>query len=222
MTTTPPTADNANRLFAGDCDFILAASDIVHFPPTKLPEIAFWGRSNVGKSSLINALTGRNHLARSSKTPGRTQEIIFFNLGDKIMLADLPGYGHAEAPRSERERWNDLIRHYVQARPPLRLICLLIDGRHGLLAKDLETLRILDRGGVSYQVILTKIDQVHALERDKKRAQVAAALAKHPAAREDVMAVSAEKRIGLEEIRVLLTDLADKPKPTIRKPKTLQ
>jgi GTP-binding protein len=186
-----------------------------------LPEIAFWGRSNVGKSSLINGLTGRAKLARSSKTPGRTQEIIFFDLGGRLMLADLPGYGHAKAPDSERDRWNDLIRNYLQARPPLRLVCLLIDARHGLMTNDLATLQILDRCGVSYQLILTKIDQIPAHERDKRREQVAAALVRHPAARADVLIVSAEKKIGLDVLQHNLALLAEKPKASLlKRPKT--
>ena len=191
----------ATKLFAGPCDFLRATSAPDQFPPTKIPEIAFWGRSNVGKSSLINGLTGRKHLARASKTPGRTQEIIFFDLGGRLMLVDMPGYGHAKAPREEMDRWNDLIRDYLQKRPPLRLVCLLIDGRHGALANDLATMKVLDRSGVSYQIVLTKIDQVHVMERATRIRQTEALLAKHPAARAGVLACSAEKNMGISELR---------------------
>jgi GTP-binding protein len=219
--TPPPalTLDDARKLFAAQCDFVRAISSVDQCPSTKLPEVAFWGRSNVGKSSLINGLTGRAKLARSSKTPGRTQEIIFFDLGGRLMLVDLPGYGHAKAPDTERDRWNDLIRNFLQSRPPLRLVCLLIDGRHGLMTNDLATLQLLDRCGVSYQLILTKIDQVPAHERDKRREQVAAALVRHPAARAEVLMVSAEKKIGIDVLQLNLTLLADKPRVSLIKTK---
>lgn len=203
----------ANRLFAGPCDFLRATAAPEQFPPTKTPEVAFWGRSNVGKSSLINGLTGRKGLARASKTPGRTQEIIFFDLGHRLMLVDLPGYGHAQAPRDEQARWNELIRHYLQKRPPLRLVCLLIDGRHGLLSNDLTMMGLLDRSGVSYQIILTKIDQVKEVDRQTRSRQIEASLAKYTAVRPHVMMCSGEKRLGLEEVRTFLLDFADKVNP---------
>jgi GTP-binding protein len=201
---------NGDKIFAGTCEFVLAASAPEHFPSGKLPEIAFWGRSNTGKSSLINALTGRKALARTSKTPGRTQQIIFFNLGGRLMLADLPGYGHAKAPRAEQERWSELIHHYLQTRSQLCCVCLLIDSRHGFLANDLEMMRVLDRAAASYQIILTKIDLVRPSEHDAKMRQIAAMLERHPAARPGVLAVSAEKRTGLEELRLMLTGFASK------------
>jgi GTP-binding protein len=199
-----------DKLFAGACDFVLAASEPGHFPPGKLPEVAFWGRSNVGKSSLVNGLTGRKALARASKTPGRTQQIIFFDLGGRLMLADMPGYGHAKAPREEQTRWTELIHHYLQSRPQLKCVCLLVDARHGLLANDIEMMNQLDRAAVSYQIVLTKIDLIHEREREGKIRQIASMLERHPAARPGILAVSSEKRIGMDELRSLLTGFAVK------------
>jgi len=210
------TPAEATKLFAGDCDFLRATALPEQFPPSKLPEVAFWGRSNVGKSSFINALTGRKSLARASKTPGRTQEIIFFDLGHRLMLVDLPGYGHAKAPRAEQDRWNDLIRRYLAARPPLRLVCLLIDGRHGALANDLAMMQVLDRAGISYQAILTKIDQVHATEWQLQADAVAEVIKEHPAARHDVFATSSEKKLGIEEMRVFLAGFAENISPKLK------
>jgi GTP-binding protein len=207
MTAVAPVAD---KLFTGACDFISAASMPDHFPPGKLPEIAFWGRSNAGKSSLINALTDRKTLARTSKTPGRTQQIIFFNLADRLMLADLPGYGHAKAPREERDRWNELIHHYLQSRPQLNLVCRMLDARHGLMTNDLEMMQRLDRAAATYQIVLTKIDLVKAPDRVVRERQTKAILERHPAARSEVMGVSSEKRAGIDELRHLLTGFAGK------------
>lgn len=203
--------ENARILFAQNCDFVLAATDPSHFPVSKLPEIAFIGRSNVGKSSLINGVTGRNGLARASNTPGRTQQIVFFNLANRLMLVDLPGYGHADAPHAEKDHWNALVHHYIQQRPPLRLVCLLIDSRHGLKANDLAMMQFLDRAAISYQIILTKADQIKILERETKIRQVAAMLHKHPAARSDVLMTSSEKADGIPEFRALLAFFAEKP-----------
>ena len=198
----------ANKLFIGSGEFLRACSAPDQFPPGKLPEIAFIGRSNVGKSSLINGLTARKTLARSSKTPGRTQQIIFFDIKKTLTLADLPGYGHAKAPRAEQAQWNELIHHYLRARPQLFCVCLLIDGRHGALANDLSMMQFLDRAGIAYQVVLTKIDQVKKLELAPRQQQIEAKLAQHPAARAEALMVSAEKNIGIEELRLLITTLA--------------
>jgi len=197
-----------NKLFIGSGEFLRACAAPDQFPPDKLPEIAFIGRSNVGKSSLINALTARRALARSSKTPGRTQQIIFFDIKKTLTLADLPGYGHAKAPRAEQDNWNALIHHYLRSRPQLFCVCLLIDGRHGALANDLSMMSFLDRAGISYQVVLTKIDQVKKPEQPARFAQVEALLAQHPAARSKALAVSSEKNLGIEELRTLITTLA--------------
>lgn len=206
MSTT--NLETGRILFAQQCDFVLAASDPSHFPESKLPEVALIGRSNVGKSSLINALTGRKALARASNTPGRTQQIIFFNLGQRLMLVDLPGYGHADAPHAEKDHWNALVHHYIQQRPPLRLVCLLIDSRHGLKANDLSMMQFLDRAAISYQIVLTKADQIKPIEREAKTEQIKAKLTKHQAARGDVLMTSSEKQMGIAELRAVLANFA--------------
>ena len=202
----------ARLLFAQTCDFILAAGMPEQFPesqgPKSLPEVALIGRSNVGKSSLINALTNRKKLARTSNTPGRTQQIVFFDLAHRLMLVDLPGYGHANAPPQTQKQWNNLVYHYIQKRPNLRLICLLIDGRHGILARDLEMMDFLDSVAISYQVVLTKADQVRGSDFSERQMQVEASLATHPAARPHTIATSAEKGDGIPELRQLLADFS--------------
>jgi GTP-binding protein len=205
----PQTLEEARILFAQPCDFVLAATDPSHFPQTQLPEIAFIGRSNVGKSSLINALSGRKALARASNTPGRTQQIVFFNLANRLMLVDLPGYGHADAPRVEKDHWNALVHHYIGQRAALRLVCLLIDSRVGTKANDTEMMNFLDRAAISYQVFLTKGDQIKALEKEAKIRQISAMFAKHPAAREHVVLTSSEKAEGIAEARALLAFFAN-------------
>ncbi len=201
----------ARRLFAGSCDFVLAAAQPENFDaiPVALPEVAFWGRSNVGKSSLLNALVGRKGLARASNTPGRTQQIVFFNLGNRLLFADLPGYGHAKAPKDEVYRWNRFIRHYLKTRSRLCCVLLLIDGRHGPLAKDLETMAFLDEMAVSYQVVLTKADQAKEVDPATRQAEVEALLKKHPAARPKVFMTSAEKGVGIEAVQTFLFSFVD-------------
>jgi GTP-binding protein len=205
-----PTAEQARILFAQPCDFVLAAADSAQFPETKLQEIAFIGRSNVGKSSLINALTNRKGLARASNTPGRTQQAVFFNLAQRLMLVDLPGYGHAEAPREEKDRWNELVNQYLRQRRALKCVCLLIDGRHGAKANDLDMMTFLDRAAVSYQAVLTKMDQVRVLDREKRIHQVKEVLAKHVAARNDILTTSAEDKMGIDTLQVFLAGYAAK------------
>lgn len=190
------------------CEFLIAAASPAQFPPHKIPEVAFAGRSNAGKSSLINAIAGRKNLARASNRPGRTQEIIFFSCGKDLMLADLPGYGFAKAPRTAQEHWNNLVHDYLQSRANLRCVYLLLDSRHGALANDLAMMQFLDRAGVSYQIVLTKADQLRTAEREPRVRQVAAMLAKHPAARTDVFMTSAEKGLGIEDLRKSLLGLA--------------
>ncbi len=197
----------ARRFFAGPCVFVLAAAEPDHLEslPLEAPEIAFWGRSNVGKSSLINGITKRKGLARASNTPGRTRQIVFFNMNEKLLFADLPGYGHAKASKSEIKSWNAFIRHYLKTRCNLRCVLLLIDGRHGLKAIDKEKMAFLDEMAVNYQVILTKVDQ-NKDRLEKVTQDVQKALKKHPAARPDVLVSSAQKDVGMEQIRSFLYD----------------
>jgi GTP-binding protein len=204
-------AETARKLFAQKCDFLLAAAEAKQFPVSALPEVAFIGRSNVGKSSLINALTGRKNLARASNTPGRTQQIVFFDLGQRLMLADLPGYGHTKAPPEEKERWNKLVRHYLQTRTRLCCTCLLIDGRHGALANDLEMMTFLDRGAISYQIVLTKIDKVSGTDLAQRTQQLQAAAARHGAARPQIISTSAEQSGGADMLRQFLAGFSAPP-----------
>lgn len=202
------TDEDLRRFFARECAFVLAAGEPEHFEsvPGALPEIAFWGRSNVGKSSLINAVTGRKALARASVTPGRTQQIVFFNMADTFMLADMPGYGFAQAPKADIRKWNRLIQYYLETRSRLRCVLLLIDGRHGVLKADEESMTALDKLAVNYQVVLTKADQAKG-GAEATRQAVAAAIKKHPAARPDVIVTSAEKKAGIEDVRRFLLSL---------------
>src|ERR1700758_590637 len=171
------------KLFAGDWRFAFASPSTETLPPMAGLEVAFAGRSNVGKSSLINALTGRNNLARTSHTPGRTQELIFFNGPDAsgLRLADMPGYGYAAAPKAKVASWTALIHKFLLGRASLARVYVLIDARHGLKDVDLEVFKTLDKAAVSYQVVLTKADQVKAAELEACRAKTAEALAKRPA-----------------------------------------
>lgn len=195
-------------LFAQRCDYILSALKTEQLPAPGLPEVAFAGRSNVGKSSLVNALTGRKTLARTSNTPGRTRQLNFFDLGGRLMLVDLPGYGYAKAPRKEAQAWTRLTRDYLKGRANLRRVCLLIDGRHGLKEPDREIMKELDEAAVSYQVVLTKCDKVKAGELEQRLAALAAELAKHVAAHPEIQATSALKGMGIDALRAGLAELA--------------
>ena len=192
--------ETGRRLFAGAWDFAWAASSIATLPPMGEPEIAFAGRSNVGKSSLINALTGRNSLARTSHTPGRTQELIFFR-GPGATLVDMPGYGYAAAAKTKVKAWTALIHAFLRGRQNLARVYLLVDARHGLKDTDDAVLATLDEAAVSYQVVLTKVDQVKPADLDARIAAVAAALARHPAAFPDVLVTSARTGTGIAELR---------------------
>lgn len=199
-------------LFAQDCQFITGAADLNGVPPADLPEVAFAGRSNVGKSSLINALTGRNTLARTSNTPGRTRQLNFFDLDHRLMLADLPGYGYARAPKHEIARWTELMTAYFKGRASLRRMCLLVDARHGLKASDLDMMEHLDEAAVSYRIVLTKIDKVPDAKRTSILENTAAALTKRPAALSDCSLTSVRDGIGITELRSELAALAA-PRP---------
>lgn len=203
--------ERGRKLFAGEWHFFWAAPSIAALPPMEGLEIAFAGRSNVGKSSLINALTGRNNLARTSHTPGRTQELIFFKGPTKagLHLVDMPGYGYAEAPKSKVASWTTLIHKFLQGRSNLARVYVLIDARHGLKEVDLEVLKTLDRAAVSYQVVLTKTDQVKASELDARVEETEAALAKHPAAFPHVLATSSRSGAGMAELRTAVARLLE-------------
>lgn len=195
-------------LFAQACEFVTAAVDLGGLPESERPEIAFAGRSNVGKSSLVNALTGRTTLARTSSTPGRTQQLIFFDLGGRLTLTDLPGYGYARASKTDIKRWTALTRDYLRGRPQLRRVCLLIDARHGTKEADRELMGMLDSAAVVFQLVLTKSDKVPAAELEGRIASVAAEIARHPAGHPEVIATSAANGRGIEALRASLAALA--------------
>jgi GTP-binding protein len=200
---------SARKLFAGACEFVWGTGDIGSLPPQSLPEIAFVGRSNAGKSSLINALTNRKTLARVSHTPGRTREINFFRLGERLMLADLPGYGYAKASKTMTAEWQKLIFAYLRGRASLRRVSLLIDARRGVLDLDRDVMKLLDEAAVSFGVVLTKIDK---LAPDEIADAVAAAdteARKHTAAFPEICATSAFRGMGLDPLKVQLAALAD-------------
>lgn len=196
-------------LFAGPCDFVMGAARANQLPDSDLPEVAFAGRSNVGKSSLVNALTGRKTLARVSNTPGRTQQVNFFLLSQKLMLVDLPGYGYAAAPKAHVDAWTGLIEDYLRGRRQLKRVCLLIDGRHGIKEADRRAMEVLDQSAVIYQVILTKADKVGPTAMKGIIEATKTEMAKHTAAHPDLLVTSAEKKQGLEAVRAELAALAE-------------
>jgi GTP-binding protein len=201
--------EQGRKLFAGDWRFFWASPSIETLPEMAGTEVAFAGRSNVGKSSLINALTGRNSLARTSHTPGRTQELIFFEGPDKtgLRLVDMPGYGYAAAPKSKVASWTELIHKFLLGRASLARVYVLIDARHGFKDADLEVLKTLDKSAVSYQVVLTKADQVKPAELKAQIEATMAALSKHPAAFPEVLATSARSGAGMAELRAAMVRL---------------
>jgi len=204
-------AAEANRLFSGRVEFLLSAPELKFLPEPDVPEIAFCGRSNVGKSSLLNALTGRRALARASVTPGRTQELNFFEVGDptQFRLVDMPGYGFAKAPVKVVERWKQLVRTYLRGRAELKRTLVLIDARHGIKPVDAEMLKMLDEAAVGYRLVLTKADKIKASELAATLAATEAEARKHAAAYPVVHATSAEKGLGMAELRAaVLADVA--------------
>ena len=214
MTVTEPMSAEAieegRRLFTRAWTFSRGSPDLDHLPPDDRPEIAFAGRSNVGKSTLINALVGQLRLARASNTPGRTQELNFFTEPeDSVYLVDMPGYGFAQAPKDKVAAWNSTLRGYLSGRRTLLRVILLVDARHGLKPADEEMMTLLDTAAVSYQVILTKADKISQTDLAKTMARTTQALAKHPAAYPSVIATSAETGMGFEELRAVIAKLLD-------------
>ncbi len=197
------------KLLASPCTFVLGVASLSQLPPDdQMEEIAFAGRSNVGKSSLINALTGRKSLAKTSNTPGRTQQMNYFNLADCLFLVDLPGYGFAKAPESMVKKWQKTIFAYLQGRVNLKRVFLLIDSRHGIKKVDRDIMEMLDKAAVTYQIILTKSDKISAAELEKVLTQTREETSKHAAAYVDVIVTSSEKGFGIDELRAEIARIA--------------
>ncbi len=221
MSAAPDVADDdraqwlekGQLLFKCPCEFVMGVVGLEHLPPADRVEIAFCGRSNVGKSSLLNALTGQKSLARTSNTPGRTQEINYFSLNKggpgPLYLVDLPGYGYARAPKTEVERWTGLVKDYLKGRQTLRRVLLLIDARHGLKANDKNFMALMDVAAVSYQIVLTKLDKIKAGGREKLRAIIAEQVKKHPACYPEILATSSQKTLGLDEVKAEIAHLLE-------------
>ncbi len=199
--------ESGRKLFAGEVTFVKGVVAMSGLPDADRPEVCFAGRSNVGKSSLINALTGRKALARASNTPGRTQEINYFDLGGQTFLVDLPGYGYAHAPLPKVEKWQALLKQYLSGRVTLRRAFVLIDARHGIKPVDEEIMALLDSSAVTFQCVLTKADKVKAAERDKMLAQVRTRLATHAAAFPEIVLTSSEKGDGIATLRAIIATL---------------
>ncbi len=197
----------SGRLFLEPCTFVAGCTEADNFPATRYPEIAFAGRSNVGKSSLMNALTGQKGLARTSSTPGRTREINFFLLAETLMLVDLPGFGYAKASGKDIARWTSLVASYLSDRPTLRRVCLLIDARHGVKPIDDEVMDLLDDAAISYQIVLTKSDKVAPAVLEGVCESVRAALSRHAAAHPHIIATSSQHKDGISELRTALAGL---------------
>lgn len=201
------TTEKGRLLFAGGVEFLKGVVAMDGMPPSDRIEVCFAGRSNVGKSSLINAVTGRKAIARASNTPGRTQEINFFTVQDTLYLVDLPGYGFANAPLPVVEKWQRLLKSYLSGRPTLRRVFVLIDARHGAKAVDEEIMTLLDRSAVTFQCVLTKTDKVKEADLEKSLATTRAALARHPAAFPEIVVTSSEKGDGISTLRAIIAGI---------------
>jgi len=204
----PPDLEDGRLLFTQESRFVKGAAEASQAPDSRLPEIAFAGRSNVGKSSLINALCGRKALARTARTPGRTREINFFDLGHRLMLADLPGYGYARAPKPEIARWTREVKTYLAGRGQLRRALVLIDGRHGIKPADMPAIDLLDTTGTAYQIVLTKCDKVKKADLAALKAEITAGLPDHPACLAEILATSSRRGDGIAELRAVIAALA--------------
>ena len=204
----PEWIEAGRLLFAKPCVFKAGVASADRMVDATLPEIAFAGRSNVGKSSLVNALTGQRTLARVSHTPGRTQQLNFFALDERIMLVDLPGYGYAQVGKAKSKHWTDLVKDYLRGRATLHRVLLLIDARHGIKENDRPIMAMLDESAVSFQIVLTKVDEVKRGELDRVVAATAKELAKHVAAHPIIHLTSAHDRIGVDALRATLAELA--------------
>ena len=196
-------------LFAGQCEFVAAANNLASLPPLSLPEIAFAGRSNVGKSSLINALTSRNNLARTSQTPGRTRQLIFYSLSGRLQLVDLPGYGYAKAPKTDIQAWTKLTKQFLAGRQTLQRLMLLIDSRRGINEADRQMMKLMDEQAVSWAVVLTKMDKLTARQQDEIISNTSAQISKHVAAFPHVWTTSSAEKTGIEALRAHIAGLAN-------------
>jgi GTP-binding protein len=207
----PERGERARKLFSGPINFLKSAPALQHLPDPTMPEIAFAGRSNVGKSSLLNALTNRNGLARTSVTPGRTQELNYFDVGEPLVfrLVDMPGYGFAKAPKDVVKKWRYLINDYLRGRQVLKRTLVLIDSRHGLKDVDREFLEMLDTAAVSYRIVLTKADKIKASELAAVHAATEAEARKHAAAHPEVIMTSSEKGLGIAELRTAVLEAVE-------------
>jgi GTP-binding protein len=207
-TTAPRGPGDGAWLFAQECRFVAGTDSLERLPPPGLPEVAFAGRSNVGKSSLLNALTGRKHLARVSNTPGRTQQINFFELGARLMLVDLPGHGYAQVSKSKVKGWTRLVDSYIRGRPNLRRVLLLADAKVGTREADDRLMDLMDESGLSYQIVMTKADRLKPAELRTMHGKLAARLGKRPACHPEIPVTSAVEGAGIAELREALAAFA--------------